>query len=145
MHRLILLLLILFMVASAAPPAQAQSHANLVWRQLEGLYEYFSDDGYFTRNYIVGKLDDDETDTWTLTLYSGNEYAVVGACDGDCGDIDLAIKTENDAIVDSDTARDDVPIVRISPKSTTRYKIEVKMYECNSEPCYFGIGIFYKN
>lgn len=149
MNRLLTLSLVFALLlgwaALAAPSAQAQTHASLVWRQLEGIYEYFSGEGYYTRNYIVGKLDDDETDTWTFTLFSGNDYAIVGACDGDCVDIDLAIKTEGGATVDSDTARDDFPIVRVSPRSTTRYRIEVKMYECNSEPCYFGIGIFYRN
>jgi len=24
------------------------------------------------------------------------------------------------------------------------YTIEVKMYSCSTEPCYFGVGVFFK-
>lgn len=137
----------LLLVALLAPatPAAAQSYADVVWTQLKAAYQVADNNGYSVRNYIIGKLNQDDTDTWTLTFYPGSDYMIVGACDGDCVDIDLVLyENELGLEVDSDTSRDDTPIVRVTPDVQEDFSIEVGMYECTAEPCYFGLAIFYK-
>jgi len=124
--------------------AAAQSHANLVWKQLEAVYTTAHDQGYSTRNYILGKLDEGESDSWTLRLYGGNDYAIIGACDGDCKDVDITVLDDDGNVVKRDTSTDDLPVVEFSLKNTGRYTIKVNMYSCSTEPCYFGMGVFYR-
>ena len=145
-HIRSLFAVVTIVLAAMALPRQAQSQdaAGLVWTQLEAVYEWVDGQGYYTENYLIGKLDEDETDTWTMPLDGGNEYIIIGACDGDCGDLDIVILDENDDEVARDTATDDVPVVELDLKDGGMYQIQVTMYSCSIEPCYFGLGIFYR-
>lgn len=124
--------------------AHAQSYADTVWDQLQDWYEDYSDDGYSVESYVIGKLDEDESDSWTFWLDGGNDYTIIGVCDEDCGDIDLTILDDDDDVVDEDVLEDNYPIVSVSPRGDGAYTINVDMYECDVEPCYFGIAIFYE-
>ena len=124
--------------------ASAQSHADLVWDQLKRAYNAAEEAGFGIRNYIVGKLDDDETDTWTIHLYGGNRYVVTGACDADCEDIDIQILTAGGEEVARDNDMDDLPVVEVKPRSSGRFSIRVTMYKCTVDPCYWGIALFYR-
>jgi hypothetical protein len=44
-------------------------------------------------------------------LYGGFSYLILGACDGDCGDVDIRLYDENGTEIDSDTSNDAVPFV----------------------------------
>lgn len=123
--------------------AAAQTHADLVWRQLNNAYTRVSSEGYGSKNYIIGRMDDDASDSWTLTLTGGMTYQIIGACDADCSDLDIEVM-EGEKVITRDVLVDDVPIVTFSVASTTAIKIKVIMAACSSEPCFFGIGIFYK-
>jgi hypothetical protein len=122
---------------------QAQGYADTVWEQLQDWYDDYSDNGYEVENYIVGKLDEDDSDSWTFWLDGGSDYTIIGVCDEDCGDIDLTILDEDEDVVDEDLLEDDYPIVKVSPRRDGPYTIDVDMYSCDVEPCYFGIAIFY--
>ncbi len=132
------------LVVLSSQPVQAQSHATLVWNQLDAMYKQVNGEGFSSRNYIIGRLKDDENETWTVTLYAGNTYRITGVCDGDCKDIDLALLDGNRNELTSDMLADDVPILTFTPKTTASYSIKVMMPTCNQDPCYFGIGIFFK-
>jgi hypothetical protein len=77
-------------------------------------------------------------------LNGGNSYLVLGACDGDCQDIDIRLYDENGNEIDSDTSDDDIPALEGVVETTARFSIQVEMYACNVEPCYFGLGVFYR-
>ena len=128
----------------ALPSAvKAQTHADLVWRQLNNHFERESRDGYGSRNYIIGRMADDASDTWTITLNGSSTYRIIGACDADCTDLDIEVY-EGEKVIVRDVLVDDVPIVTFNVASTTSIKIKVIMAACSSNPCFFGIGIFYK-
>lgn len=131
-------------LALLSSEAFAQSYADTVWSQLQEWYEDYNEDGYAVENYIVGKLDEGETDSWSFWLEGGNDYTIVGVCDEDCGDIDLAIYDESDELIDEDVLEDDYPIISASPIKDQLFTVDVDMYECDVEPCYFGIAIFYE-
>ena len=95
-----------------------------------------------THNYRIDHLRDDMTDSYTFTLRGGQAYRIKGVCDEDCSDIDFRLYDEHGNLVDSDTASDDIPIVKITPAWTGEFRLDVKMYRCNANPCYFGIGVF---
>lgn len=95
-----------------------------------------------THDYKIEKLRGDGTDTFRITLNRNVKYRIVAVCDRDCGDIDLRLFDENNNEVAKDTARDDTPMVTITPKWTGRFRIHVRMYDCRVSPCYYGIGTF---
>jgi hypothetical protein len=92
-------------------------------------------------NPARGDLEDGESTTWTVTLQAGREYKLIGACDVDCGDLDLELFDEYGYSVDEDYAGDDYPVVVVRPPYTQRYSFEVSMADCWYEPCGYMIGI----
>jgi hypothetical protein len=137
---------ILFFLLFVAPaPLVGQDYVNQVWNQLQGDYvDYVEDDDFLLKNYIVGALNSGRTDSWTFTLNQGTGYAITGACDQDCTDLDIVVQNASGNVVASDELDDDYPIVEFTPSSTGPYTVKVTMYTCSEEPCYFGFGIFYR-
>lgn len=133
----------LALVALVPSRAEAQSYANEVWKQLETVYEKMAEKKYDSRNYIIGKMRDDATDTWTLTFEKGRSYQIMGVCDSDCSDLDITL-FDGETKLEEDLLDDDVPIVSFEPKRTMQVSIRVSMAACSDSPCYFGIGIFVK-
>ena len=123
--------------------AEAQSHADLVWRQLNNHFTRESAQGYGSRNYIIGRMNDDASDSWTMSLPGGNTYKIIGACDSDCSDLDISIY-EGEKMIVQDVLVDDVPIVNFNVASTAQIKIKVTMASCSANPCFFGIIVLYK-
>ena len=146
-HRRTRLALTLVVVAILsliiARPAFAQEYAEVVWRQLQDQYEVVAELGdYQLRNYIMGAMNEDGTESWTFPLFANTDYIITGACDVDCSDIDILVKDANGAEVGADRLSDDQPLVAFTASYQAEYTVEVKMYSCAVEPCYFGFGIF---
>ncbi|MDZ4702034.1 MAG: hypothetical protein SH809_20150 [Rhodothermales bacterium] len=121
-----------------------QSYAQQVWDQLQNHYTTITDLGgeYALQNYVMGSIHAGEDDLWTFYFDEGTEYIISAACDNDCTDIDVKILNEDGEVVQEDTKDDDQPLVAFTPKVSAGYEVEVKMYKCSEEPCYFGFGIF---
>ena len=137
-------LAVLAPLALAATPqaAFAQSDVDVVWTQLQSVRELATDNGYGLRNYIVGLLDDGESDSWTFPLEAGSTYLITGVCDADCSDLDIEVRDENGTPIVEDATADDVPVVQFQVPSSGRYTVDVRMYSCSTSFCYFGLGIF---
>ncbi len=104
-----------------------------------------ADKGYKqTHEAKTGSLHNSETESFTLELDGGTDYAIVGVCDNDCDDLDLRLFNDDGEEVDSDTKSDDVPIVVASPSKNATYKIKVIMASCKTSPCWYGIGVYGK-
>lgn len=65
-------------------------------------------------------------------------------CDGDCKDIDLALIDANRKELVNDTSADDVPVMSYAIRTTGVYTVKVTMFQCSTDPCYFGLGVFFK-
>jgi len=126
---------------SAPPTAEAQSSAQVVWSQLQDAYEAADLSGYTLQNYVIGRLDPNESDTWTFPLRAGTEYVIVGACDEDCTDVDVTVTQDSDTVA-SDALDDDLPVVGFVAGKGGNHEIVVKMYSCDAAYCYFGFGLF---
>ena len=133
------------LVALTARPTtgQAQEHADLVWKQLTTAFTTVAKDGYGSLNYVVGRINDDATDSWTLNFEKGKTYKIVGACDRDCKDLDIEILDGSDVIT-KDVLVDDAPVVSFSPKTSGSLRVKVTMVDCSDNPCFFGFAIFQK-
>lgn len=135
----------LFAVALLVVPSlvEAQSHAEAVWTQLNRAFGQVRGDGFNSRNYVIGRMSNGSSDSWSFTLPGGNSYKIVGVCDNDCEDLDLRVSI-GDEMVTEDVLDDDVPIVNFSAKNETRYSVKVSMVTCKADPCFWGIAVFYK-
>jgi hypothetical protein len=144
-HRWTTLGLLFTTLALTAPRAvEAQSYAVTTWNQLNALFERVSEEGYSSSKYIIGRLNQGEEETWNIRLFAGNDYYITGVCDGDCKDVDLTLADAAGRELTSDTSDDDVPVMRYRVKTTGTYSIKVNMFTCGADPCYFGLGIFFK-
>ena len=131
-----------FLMLSTA--SYAQSYAETVWSQIQNFYDEMSDENYTVKNYIIGTIGEDDENSWTMYLSSSDEYVFGGFCDEDCDDLDLYLYDEDGNEIDNDTEEDDFPVITFSPRESGRYKIEVAMYSCSVEPCYFGLSVLEK-
>jgi len=138
-------ILLVTVLLSVSASLHAQSYATQVWNQLQKAYSDISDSSSFQlNNYIIGKLADGGTDTWTFPLERGKEYLIIGVCDNDCSDVDLAVKGGNGNVIVKDEEVDDTPVTRFRVTSSGRFTVEVTMADCRDQPCFFGFGLFEK-
>lgn len=93
----------------------------------------------------VSSLNDDQDRTSTLIAnWGGAAVTVVGFCDSDCADLDLFVTDETGAEVVSDAAINGTPVVTFIPDAKHSYQLRVRMYVCNTSPCFYSVGAFYK-
>ncbi|MGF1515756.1 MAG: hypothetical protein ACFB5Z_18930 [Elainellaceae cyanobacterium] len=110
--------------------------------QLDDAQAVLEQEGYVqVDRYIdTGGLGETESHQWDLQLDVGQDYVITAVCDSDCADLDL-VWYESGSEVARDTESDAYPILAISPEVGTQ-QVEVTMYGCEVEPCYYGFSIF---
>ncbi len=82
------------------------------------------------------------SDYITVNLRKGKSYGIVGVCDRDCRDLDIALYDSRGNLIASDLQDDDIPAMSITPSRSGTYRIRVDMASCNTNICYYGIGVF---
>jgi len=92
----------------------------------------------------TGALGNGANATVELQLEAGTAYAIMGACDTDCSDLDLVLMDAAGAKVAEDVLDDDVPVVSVQPARSGTYRVTVAMAVCSEDPCRYGVGIFGK-
>ncbi|MBO6525117.1 MAG: hypothetical protein JJ971_14910 [Balneolaceae bacterium] len=138
------LYLVAFLITVFAIPTQAQSYTEVVWKQIQNSYEENAEMGYVVKNYIIGMIQESDDNTWSFYLDSSKEYLFEGFCDEDCEDLDLYLYNDEGTELDKDVEEDDFPLFFFEPERSGHYKVNVTMYSCSVEPCYFGLAIFEK-
>jgi hypothetical protein len=124
-----------------AAPAHAQP--AIIVTQLDSAATLMGNEGFELQDEIVsGDLRQGEDEQFELELEGGKTYIIVGVCDGDCSDLDMALTTAGGEDVDSDFKEDDVPMVMVEVPSNGTYHLKVQMAACSVEPCAFGVGVF---
>jgi hypothetical protein len=89
----------------------------------------------------VGMLDTDESESVMLTLQAGMSYLLVGACDEDCSGLGLVLSDMASRELTADRARDNAPVVRVTPRETALYRVKVIMESCRMNPCRYGVAL----
>ena len=138
--------LVVALVTSPLQPATSQDR----WTEqvINQLVESARDAGHagmeLSHQPYTGALNGGRYETLTLRFQEGSTYAVVGACDADCSDLDLRLYDEDGNLIDSDMNPDDRPIVAVQPAWTGGFRVRVIMASCHSPPCRYGVGVFKK-
>lgn len=92
---------------------------------------------------MAGSLAQDASQTRRIRLQANVEYAILGACDDDCSDLDLELySAQGTTMIDSDVEGDKFPMVTVTPTRTANYRIVTKMFACSNQPCYYAVGVF---
>ena len=130
-----------------AAPASARAQSR--WReqvnaQIEQASKILRERGFSKTDTYDGSLNNDASESLTLSLRAGVQYAVLAVCDNDCTDLDLRIYGTNDKEIDSDILDDDKPVVNVSPDSDAKYRLKIIMAKCSTSPCFYGVGLFAK-
>lgn len=109
----------------------------------DAYFDLLSDRGFNeTGDLYEGSLDDDGEENVWITLSGRGSYAILGACDEDCGDLDLFLYDEDGDEVDSDATIDAEPVVEVDNRRTQDYRVRVRMYNCGTEPCYYAFAVY---
>lgn len=99
--------------------------------------------GYtLTHEPFIDLLTHGRSDYITINLRAGTSYGIVGVCDRDCRDLDIALYDSYGNLIASDLQDDDIPFIRINPNHSGSYRVRVDMAKCNTNSCYYGIGAF---
>ena len=98
--------------------------------------------GYSMRDVAdTGLLDASTAKDVPLSLPGGYEYALMGVCDNDCSDLDLAIYQGGTELA-VDTSQDDWPVVTITPSGGSSYTARVSMYQCATRNCGYQLTVW---
>ena len=136
-------LLLAVALGAAALPAAAGKYTDQVNILLDRVDTAMAKRGFEqTHTPKIDKLRQGDSDSFSFTLKKGMSSTIVSVCDADCSDLDLVLRDEGGNDIDNDDQRDDMPIVSVQPKWTGKFTLRVKMYSCNNNPCYYGIGIY---
>ena len=132
-------------LAACAAPALAQDYTDQVYRRLHRRYLVLSSSGRDLRleTTVINAVAAEGSDDWTLDFEAGKRYAILAACDDDCGDIDLQVAdAEDGGVVAEDTQSDATPVVTFSPAASGRYTVSIRMYDCAEAYCYSGFALY---
>ena len=88
----------------------------------------------------VGLLLAQESDSFAVTLPAGRSYALIGVCDDDCAVLDLDLYGAGDTQLAAERGTN-VPIIRVTPLKTLRYRVKVVMDTCRMNPCWYGLAV----
>ncbi|WP_395646409.1 hypothetical protein [Terricaulis sp.] len=77
---------------------------------------------------------------WVLPLTANTQYTFLGACDGDCHNVDIElIDMRTGGVVASDMLPDDYPVVNFKPTADGQYMARLLLQNCTVAPCYTGM------
>jgi hypothetical protein len=91
----------------------------------------------------TGLLDASANEMVSVNMPLGSSYIIMGVCDNDCGDLDLAIM-KSGVELSKDTTTDDWPLVDVTPTGDSAYQVKVTMYECSTSNCGYQLTVWKK-
>ena len=87
-----------------------------------------------------------ETKTHQIQLTAGKYYTFFAACDHDCDNIDLTLKSADGNVIKADTEGDDAPMFALRPTRTGRYTLSVTIPGCKTASgCQYSSTVFVGN
>lgn len=128
-----------------AAPAQAQDNRfeEQVAFQMSIVESFANSVGYeMTHDILFSALDEGESETFTVDVRAGFDYRMLALCDEDCTDIDVYLEDASGNALDQDVSLNDAPVVSMTARTDEQVRLRVRMYECSTEPCFFGVAIF---
>jgi len=133
-------------LALLAAPASAQvpdQYARELAQQLAQAENVLGQEGYGrAAGPFAGGLSQRSSREYNVTLRAGQDYRIVGVCDSRCRDIDLRVFDQNNLVIAQDLLGDRVPVVQVRPRATGQYRIELSMFACGAQPCWYAVNVY---
>ena len=89
-----------------------------------------------------GDLTPDDSATLTFTVGSAREYTLIGACDNECGDLDLELYAPGGKLVAKHRGRSITPTLRAYLRPGVKYELDVNLSSCADAVCSYAVGIY---
>lgn len=127
--------------AAAAQCHASNDYMDVVRAQAIFAGAAYAADGYELVDVLCGTLREGRDATYSTTVGAGSQVAYVAVCDQDCGDIDLRL-LGGGSVLEQDLELDAWPIISYRSRRRQSLRLEVSMYSCSVEPCYFAVAMF---
>jgi hypothetical protein len=129
-------------LATAPAPLFAQNvHTSTLYEQiLENISLTLS--GYVLDSFGVVRLTPGASSRISLDIPAGRPIEIMGDCDDDCFDLDLAVYTAQGKMVAEDREDDYYPIVNFTSDASGRIEIELILHDCEANYCYAAYSVF---
>ncbi len=98
--------------------------------------------GYLLDSFGVVRLVPGASSRVSLDVPSDRRIEVMGDCDDDCFDLDLAVYNATGKLFAEDRADDYYPIVDFKSDDTGRIEIELTLHDCEANFCYAAYSVF---
>ena len=132
----------------AAPAALAEPRSSWL-PEVQQVYKQLmqeKDPGARQAELFQGSAKVGETKTHQIQLTAGKYYTFFAACDHDCNNIDLTLKSADGSVVKADTEEDDAPMFGLRPTRTGRYTLSVTIPGCKTASgCKYISNVFVGN
>ncbi len=126
----------------AAHPAMGQNvHISRLYEQVLENIEY-TKPGFYLDSFGVLRLDEAGTASIELDLPSNTAVEIMGDCDEDCADLDLAIYNGEGKMLGEDRYADFYPIVSFVSEDNGRITLELDLVDCAASYCYTAYSVF---
>lgn len=77
---------------------------------------------------------------FVMELTANTPYTFLGACDGDCTNVDIElIDMRTGGVVASDMLPDDYPVVNFTAPANGQYMVRTILQVCTTAPCFTGM------
>ena len=90
----------------------------------------------------LGEAAQAEGGAHTFQLERGVSYLITARCDAACHDVDLTVADAAGQVLRSDTDGRDFPSLTFVPAETAQYQVGVKLAECSSTACAYGVAVY---
>ena len=132
----------------AAPAALAEPSGSWL-PEVQQVYKQImqeKDPGARQAELFQGNAKVGETKTHQIQLTAGKYYTFFAACDHDCNNIDLTLKSADGNVIKADTEEDDAPMFALRPTRTGRYTLSVTIPGCKTASgCQYSSTVFVGN
>ena len=129
---------------ASQPPAAIDGSAQaIILAQLHQAHAALAQQGFqMVGEPYSGGLQQGQSWNVPAPLVAGGDYRIVGVCDRDCADLDMVVFDPQGAVIAQDTSADSQPIVGIQPGHPGIFTVQVQMYNCSVEPCYYALALY---
>jgi hypothetical protein len=124
----------------ASQPAAAQEWEVLRDALLEMLSDVLLVDGYVYAGFAhEGTLAEGKSEDVPIRLGAGLDFAIVGECEAECSNLDLALYDAAGAMIASDFMLDEFPFIKTIPAASAPYRLRVRMTGCRASTCRYAV------
>jgi S1-C subfamily serine protease len=90
----------------------------------------------------TGSAPRSQDESHSFTMEKGVSYIVTARCDAGCRDVDVTLYDGAGHMMGTDEDQDDFPTIGFTAKKSGPYRVTVRIKQCASEPCSYGVAVF---